>query len=113
MIPQTDKNDVLLNTPFNSDIEVAILSEKLQAHERRAVELSAEVKKLTAQIALLNSQNQTLHNCWQSAIQNHIQAQTEARAWISRAAFKDAELGELRRQITSLEAHLNPKEEAA
>lgn len=112
MIPQTDTGDVLLNTPFNSDIEVAILSEKLQAHERRELSQNCEIKKLTAMVALLNSQNQTLHNCWQSAIQNHIAAQTETRAWISRAAFKDSEIGELRRQITSLEAHLNPLEEA-
>lgn len=111
MIPQSGKNDV--STDTFSDIELAIALEKLQAHERRELELSCEIKKLTKAIALLNSQNQTLHNCWQSAIQNHISAQTEARAWISRAAFKDSEIGELRRQVKELQAHLNPREEEA
>ena len=124
MIQHSGKNDVLGNTSDSKnkaiiltsddiDIEMAFLCEKIQAHERHELSLNAEIKKLTAQTALLNSQNQCLHNCWQSAIENHIASQAETRAWISRAAFKDSEIGELRRQVEELKSHLNPSEEAA
>lgn len=104
MIPDSDKSDVYESTSN---------TEKEHIPKDMYVSIQAENKLLRQEITKLLQQNQTLHNCWQSAIAHHIEAQTEARAWISRAAFKDAEIGELRRQIVELQEHLNPLEEAA
>lgn len=124
MVQPFAKNDVINNTLSTEkhqiattskerDAEISILKSQLDKGLEQTALLVSDIKKLREQVALLTSHNQTLQNCWASAIENHTHAEAQTRAWISRAAFKDSELAEARRQILELEAHLNQSEEAA
>lgn len=100
------------STPIDRDLAYSLLKTQIEKEVEAKCDLCAEIKKLRAQVALLTSHNQTLQNCWQSAIVNHTEADAQTRAWISRAALKNAEIYELRGQVLELKQHLNPKEEA-
>ncbi len=119
MIHQSSENDVLsntsnkekpqtLSTPIDREVEIQFLEGEISRRDVRVNELLVEIKKLRSEVTTATSRNATLHNCWQSAIAHHTGSEAHLRAWISRAAFKDSEIGELRRQIEELKGHLNP-----
>lgn len=111
MVQPSQKTDVLFNTsksekqditsqPLDRDIEIFFLQgderfgsgrfspklSQISRHEEQISKLLLEIKKLREEVLMATSRNQTLHNCWQSAIANHIESQALARAWISREA---------------------------
>lgn len=92
--------------------EVLWLRQLRQKSEAQSAELLIEIKSLSEKLARLKAQNEVLNNCWLKEQENHTRAATEVRVWAGRAAFKDSEIGELRRQVEELLAHLNPGEVA-
>lgn len=92
--------------------EVLWLRELRQKSDRAQAELLIEIKSLNEKLQRLKAQNEVLNNCWLKEQENHTRAQTEVRVWAGRAAFKDSEIGELRRRVVELESHLNPGEVA-
>jgi len=107
MIQHFSENSVFRDAAIATEVETTCIP------QGRDEALVAENKSWRAERLKLLQQVETLHNCWQEAQEKIAEAHKNTIVWRGRAAFKDAEIGELRRQVQELSHFLNPKEESS
>ncbi len=106
MIQHFSENSVINDTTIFEAIE------SISIPQGRYEALVAENKSWRAERLKLLQQIETLHNCWQEAQEKIEAAHKNVIVWVGRSAFKDADIGELRRQVQELSHFLNPKEDS-